>query len=127
MKDSETTRLRLYRQGLNDREVGEALGLSRTTIRDWRVARNLRANKFLPEQETEQRREIRIREGDRITFTPSAFAPHDVILRDGTRLPGTVKGRVTWIHPRRRFYLAEADVDGVPIRECFIITERRTT
>lgn len=30
------------------------------------------------------------------------------------------RGVVVWIHPEQRFYVAEFNLGGVPVRECFV-------
>jgi len=123
MNDTETNRRMLYAQGCNDREIADKLGLTRNIVMHWRVARDLPSNyrtgKISPPPSP------RVRIGDRITFTPTAFVTKGDCLRDGTILPGKVTGKVTWIHPRRRYYLVEAELFGMVLRECFPIADRR--
>lgn len=61
--------------------------------------------------------------GDRIRFTPTAFTDRDGHLPNGTLLPARITGTVTWIHPKRRFYLLEAPAAGGTVRECFQLVE----
>ena len=43
-KDEQDRRLRLYEKGLDDREMAEVLGLSKSTIGSWRKKNNLLFN-----------------------------------------------------------------------------------
>lgn len=57
--------------------------------------------------------------GDKVRFVPSGFARDKETFGNGMTIPIKVTGTVVWIHPKRRFYLVEADVDGVTVRETF--------
>lgn len=66
-----------------------------------------------------------MRVGDKLTWTPAAFEPEDSGQRsDKLRRLRTVTGRIVYIHPARRYYMAEAKVGSETIRECFPIQER---
>lgn len=43
-KKKSDERMKLYRQGLNDRQIGNALGIDKTTVRYWRNKRGLPPN-----------------------------------------------------------------------------------
>ena len=61
--------------------------------------------------------------GERYTFAPSAF---EEVRRKDSRpvfIPRVVTGKVIYIHPRRRYFVAEAQVNGCAIREAFKITD----
>ena len=66
-----------------------------------------------------------MRVGDKITWTPAAFE-HEVRgeRADHVRKLRSVTGRIVYIHPARRYYLAEAKVGNETIRECFPIQKR---
>ena len=66
-----------------------------------------------------------MRIGEKITWTPSAF-DHEVSGQraDKQRKLRTVTGRIVYIHPARRYYMAEAKVGNEIIRECFPIENR---
>ena len=59
--------------------------------------------------------------GDKITFRPTGWEGKTAFA-NGMICPTTVEGRVTYVHPRGRFVVAEATVDGQTIRET-IMTE----
>lgn len=63
--------------------------------------------------------------GDKLTWTPSGFE-HRIGGQRADRVHSlrTVTGRIVYIHPARRFYLAEAQVGGAVIRECFPIKQK---
>lgn len=63
--------------------------------------------------------------GDPITFKPDAFVAVQQAGRGGTKTPVRVTGRVAWIHPQKRFLVAEATVNGVVIRETVPIAKRK--
>ena len=66
-----------------------------------------------------------MRVGDKLTWTPSAFEHEANGQRaDQQRKLRSVTGRIVYIHPAGRYYLAEALVGGAVIRECFIIKNR---
>ena len=66
-----------------------------------------------------------MRIGEKITWTPSAFE-HEVSGQRANRQRKlrSVTGRIVYIHPARRYYMAEAKVGNETIRECFPINER---
>lgn len=63
--------------------------------------------------------------GDSYTWTPMAFEGETSGER-GKRLRRTrsVTGRIVYIHPQRRYFLAEAKVGSHLLRECFPITPK---
>lgn len=63
--------------------------------------------------------------GDTVTWTPAAFEGEASGERDRRlRRSRSVTGRVVWIHPARRFYLAEARVNDYILRECFPLRQK---
>ena len=66
-----------------------------------------------------------MRKGLKITWTPSAFE-HELSGERANRQRKlrSVTGRIVYIHPARRYYMAEAKVGNETIRECFPINER---
>ena len=66
-----------------------------------------------------------MRVGDKLTWTPSGF-DHEVSgeRADRQRKLRSVTGRIVYIHPAGRYYLAEARVGGAVIRECFPMKNR---
>lgn len=66
-----------------------------------------------------------MRIGQKITWTPSAFE-HELSGERANRQRKlrSVTGRIVYIHPARRYYMAEAKVGNETIRECFPINER---
>ena len=66
-----------------------------------------------------------MRIGEKITWTPSAFE-HELSGERANKMRKlrSVTGRIVYIHPARRSYLAEASVGSEIIRECFPINER---
>ena len=66
-----------------------------------------------------------MRIGEKITWTPSAFE-HELSgeRADRMRKLRSVTGRIVYIHPARRYYMAEASVGSEIIRERFPINER---
>ena len=66
-----------------------------------------------------------MRKGQKITWTPSAFERELSGERaNRQRKLRSVTGRIVYIHPARRYYMAEAKVGNETIRECFPINER---
>ncbi len=66
---------------------------------------------------------MRIRE--KITWTPSAFEQEVSGQRENKmRKLRSVTGRIVYIHPARRYYMAEATVGNEIIRECFPMENR---
>ena len=61
-----------------------------------------------------------MRKGQKITWTPSAFE-HEL---SGERANRQRKLRIVYIHPARRYYMAEAKVGNETIRECFPMENR---
>ena len=63
--------------------------------------------------------------GEKITWTPSAF-DHEVSGQraDKMRKLRSVTGRIVYIHPERRYYMAEAKVGNEIIRECLPMENR---
>ena len=56
--------------------------------------------------------------GDKITFIPSAFeVEKSGKPPDRWQKPLQVVGRVIFIHPQRRYFTVEAEVNGRTIRE----------
>ena len=66
-----------------------------------------------------------MRVGDKLVWTPSGF-DHEVSgeRADRQRKLRSVTGRIVYIHPAGRYYLAEARVGGAVIRECFPMKNR---
>ena len=66
-----------------------------------------------------------MRLGEKITWTPSAF-DHEVSGQraDKMRKLRSVTGRIVYIHPERRYYMAEAKVGNEIIRECLPMENR---
>ena len=63
--------------------------------------------------------------GDSYTWTPEAFEGEASGSRDKRlRRARSVTGRIVYIHPRRRYFLAEAKVGNAVIRECFPMTPK---
>ncbi len=65
-----------------------------------------------------------MRVGDKHTFIPSEFLTNKTKWANGMIIPVHVTGRVTWIHPKGRFFLVEAEVNGTVIRETFPLERR---
>ena len=66
-----------------------------------------------------------MRIGEKITWTPAAFE-HELSGERANKMRKlrSVTGRIVYIHPARRHYMAEAKVGNETIRECFPINER---
>ena len=63
--------------------------------------------------------------GDSYTWTPMAFEGEASGERDKRlRRARSVTGRIVYIHPPRRYFLAEAQVGNAVIRECFPMTPK---
>ena len=62
--------------------------------------------------------------GDKFTFTPSEWSTDKTRYASGMTIPIHVKGRVVWIHPKKRFFLVEGQVHGVTVRETFPMERR---
>ena len=58
--------------------------------------------------------------GDPILFMPDCWV-HGQGSETIMSRTGAVKGKVVYIHPRRRYYVAEGQVGGRTIREAFQI------
>lgn len=60
-----------------------------------------------------------VKVGDKVTFRPEGWSDTE---GEKPRSAGKVlRGRVIYVHPKRRYYVAEGEVDGVKIREAFLI------
>ncbi len=55
-----------------------------------------------------------VRVGDTVFETPSVCINHQGVVE---RRP--LKGKITYIHPKRRFYVVTFETEGGPIREAF--------
>lgn len=56
--------------------------------------------------------------GDPVAFTPSVFETPAKIGSHGRKMaPERVQGVVVYIHPQRRFYIAEYTVNGYKLQE----------
>lgn len=66
-----------------------------------------------------------MRLGEKITWTPAAFE-HELNGQRAEKMRRlrSVTGRIVYIHPARRYYLAEAEVGNETIRECFPMENR---
>ena len=66
-----------------------------------------------------------MRIGEKITWTPSAFE-HELSGERANKMRKlrSVTGRIVYIHPARRYYMAEATVGNETIRECFPMENR---
>ena len=63
--------------------------------------------------------------GDSYTWTPTAFEGEASGERDKRlRRTRSVTGRIVYIHPQRRYFMAEAKVGNAVIRECFPMTPK---
>ena len=62
--------------------------------------------------------------GDKFTWVPSEWLTEKTKYANGQSIPNHVKGRVVWIHPKKRFFLAEGEVNGTVIRETFPMERR---
>ena len=63
--------------------------------------------------------------GDSYTWTPAAFEGEASGERDKRlRRTRSVTGRIVYIHPQRRYFLAEAKGGNAVIRECFPMTPK---
>jgi hypothetical protein len=63
--------------------------------------------------------EIKI--GDEFRFTPDAFIAEKSSTSGKYEIPRELNGRVVYIHPKRRFFTVEAELNGSKIRESFNI------
>ena len=66
-----------------------------------------------------------MRIGEKIPWTPAAFE-HELSgeRADRMRKLRSVTGRIVYINPARRYYMAEAKVGNETIRECFPMENR---
>ena len=66
-----------------------------------------------------------MRKGQKITWTPSAFE-HELSGERANKMRKlrSVTRRIVYIHPARRYYMAEAKVGNETIRECFPMENR---
>ena len=63
--------------------------------------------------------------GDSYTWTPAAFEGEASGERDKRlRRTRSVTGRIVYIHPQRRYFMAEAKVGSHLLRECFPIAPK---
>lgn len=62
--------------------------------------------------------------GDKFTWIPSEFLTERTKFGNGMTIPTHVTGKITWIHPKRRFFLAEGLCNGVLVRETFPMDRR---
>ena len=62
-----------------------------------------------------------IKVGAPYVFSPSAFAGEK---EDGFIVRPKLTGKITWIHPKGRFFLVEAPCHKHIIRECFYMGKR---
>lgn len=63
--------------------------------------------------------------GDKLTWTPSGFDQEKSSKApDRQHKLRSVTGRIAYIHPEGRYYLAEAHVGREVIRECFPIKQQ---
>lgn len=60
-----------------------------------------------------------VKVGDKVTFRPEGWSDTQGMRRD--RRGKSLRARVIYVHPKRRYYVAEGEVDGVKIREAFLI------
>ena len=65
-----------------------------------------------------------MRVGDKFTWIPSEFMTDKARYGNGMTIPIHVTGKVAWIHPRKRFFLAGGLCNGCLIRECFPMERR---
>lgn len=61
-----------------------------------------------------------MRAGDQICFVPDAWV-HGQGSETVLKMEARVKGRVIYVHPKGRFYVAEGEVGGRTIREAYKI------
>lgn len=57
--------------------------------------------------------------GDKLRFTPYPWTRDRTEWGNGMTIPTEVAGRVVYVHPKGRYYLAEGEVAGRTIRECY--------
>lgn len=63
-----------------------------------------------------------VKVGDKVTFRPEGWSdaegakPHSA--------GKVLRGRVIYVHPKLRYYVAEGEVDGAKIREAFFLSTR---
>lgn len=79
----------------------------------------LLSRRCLPEDQIKnERTALQMTTGDTYTWIPSAFEGRDGIMAAVNRVY-SVSGRVVYINEAHRFFMAEAEVNGFKIRECF--------
>ena len=61
----------------------------------------------------------KIKIGDQYRFVPSAFVGEKPSGTGKYEIPHELNGRVVYIHPERRFFTVEAELNGSKIRESF--------
>ena len=54
--------------------------------------------------------------GEKVVRMPETFRDYG----EESRTPRAVAGRVTYIHPKRRFHMVEFETPGGALRECFL-------
>ena len=66
-----------------------------------------------------------MRIGEKITWTPAA-CEHELSGERANKMRKlrSVTGRIVYLHPARRYYMAEAKVGNETIRECFPMENR---
>ncbi len=64
-----------------------------------------------------------MRVGDPITFLPDCWV-HGQGSESVQARTGAVRGKVVYIHPKGRYYVAEGQVGGRTIREAFQISPK---
>lgn len=62
--------------------------------------------------------------GDPVLFVPDCWV-HGQGAESAQARTGAVRGKVVYIHPRGRYYVAEGQVDGRTIRETFQIIPKK--
>ncbi len=62
--------------------------------------------------------------GDKFTWIPSEWLTEKTKYANGMTIPSHVKGRVIWIHPKKRFFMVEGEVHGIRIIESFPMERR---
>ena len=60
--------------------------------------------------------------GDKKQFVPAGFNAHANLIDPKTKKPvaNCVVGRVVYVHPARRYYTVEVEMNGAVFRESFL-------